>query len=161
MAATISSAILFFRENWAILRAMQTQQKQRLFIIDGNSYIYRAFYAIRNLSTSQGLPTNAVFGFANMLLKVIKEKSPDMLAIAFDPKGPTRRHGEFKEYKAHRPPMPRDLVPQIPYIHNMVEAFRIPVFIKEGQEADDVIATLARRAVKDGMEVTEIGRAHV
>ncbi len=134
---------------------MQNQiNKPRLFIIDGNSYIYRAFFAIRGLATSSGLPTNAVFGFSNMLLKVIKEKSPDMLAIAFDPKGPTRRHGEFKEYKAHRPPMPRDLVPQISYIHKLVDAFRIPVFMKEGQEADDVIATLARRAVTDGMEVT-------
>ena len=156
MAATIIVAMLSFRENWAILPAMQSQNKQKLFIIDGNSYIYRAFYAIRGLATSSGLPTNAVFGFANMLLKVIKEKSPDMLAIAFDPKGPTRRHGEFKEYKAHRPPMPRDLVPQIPYIHKLVEAFRIPVFIKEGQEADDVIATLARRAVTDGTEVTVV-----
>ena len=127
--------------------------KKRLFIIDGNSYIYRAFYAIRNLSTSTGLPSNAVFGFANMLLKVIKEKEPDLLAIAFDPKGPTRRHGEFKEYKAHRPPMPKDLVPQIPYIHDLVRAFRIPVFIQEGQEADDVIATLARCATDAGMDV--------
>jgi DNA polymerase-1 len=128
--------------------------KPTLYIIDGNSYIYRAFYAIRNLSTSYGLPTNAVFGFANMLLKVIKEKSPDLVAIAFDPKGPTRRHVEFKEYKAHRPPMPRDLVPQIPYIHKLVEAFRIPVFIQEGQEADDVIATLAHQAEAAGIEVT-------
>lgn len=130
--------------------------KQRFYIIDGNSYIYRAFYAIRGLSSSYGLPTNAVFGFANMLLKVIKEKSPDLLAIAFDPKGQTRRHAEFKEYKAQRPPMPRDLVPQIPYIHKLVEAFRIPVFVKEGQEADDVIATLARRAEAAGMEVTVV-----
>ena len=130
--------------------------KPDLYIIDGNSYIYRAFYAIRNLSTSSGLPTNAVFGFANMLLKVIKEKSPDMVAIAFDPKGPTRRHTEFRDYKAHRPPMPRDLVPQIPYIHRLVEAFRIPVFIQEGQEADDVIATLARRAESAGIKVTVV-----
>jgi DNA polymerase-1 len=130
------------------------EQKPSFYIIDGNSYIYRAFYAIRNLSTSYGLPTNAVFGFVNMLLKVIKEKSPDLLAIAFDPKGPTRRHIEFKEYKAHRPPMPRDLVPQIPYIHRLVEAFRIPVFMQEGQEADDVIATLARKAEADGLDVT-------
>ena len=128
--------------------------KPDLYIIDGNSYIYRAFYAIRNLSTSSGLPTNAVFGFANMLLKVIKEKSPDMVAIAFDPKGPTRRHTEFQDYKAHRPPMPRDLVPQIPYIHKLVEAFRIPVFIQEGQEADDMIATLARKAESAGVGVT-------
>ena len=130
-----------------------TERKLRLFIIDGNSYIYRAFYAIRNLSTSSGLPTNAVFGFANMLMKVIKEKAPDRLAIAFDPKGPTRRHIEFKEYKAHRPPMPKDLVPQIPYIHKLVQAFRIPVFVQDGQEADDVIATLAHRAAGAGMDV--------
>jgi len=128
--------------------------KRKLYIIDGNSYIYRAYYAIRGLTTSTGLPTNAVFGFANMLLKVIKDKAPDLLAIVFDPKGPTRRHLEYAEYKAHRPPMPRDLVPQIPYIHKLVDAFRIPVFIKEGQEADDVIATLARKADADGFDVT-------
>jgi len=127
--------------------------KNTFYIIDGNSYIYRAFYAVRNLSNSSGLPTNAVFGFANMLLKVIKEKSPDMLAMVFDPKGPTRRHIEYKEYKAHRPPMPKDLIPQIPYIHKLVEAFRIPVFVQDGQEADDVIATLARKAEADGKEV--------
>ncbi len=129
-------------------------EKNKLYIIDGNSYIYRAYYAIRGLTTSTGLPTNAVFGFANMLLKVIKDRAPDLLAIAFDPKGPTRRHREYAEYKAHRPPMPRDLVPQIPYIHKLVEAFRIPVFMQEGQEADDVIATLARRAEADGLDVT-------
>jgi DNA polymerase-1 len=127
--------------------------KPTFYIIDGNSYIYRAFYAVRGLSNSSGLPTNAVFGFANMLLKVIKEKSPDMLAMVFDPKGPTRRHIEYKEYKAHRPPMPKDLIPQIPYIHKLVEAFCIPVFVQEGQEADDVIATLARKAEKDGNQV--------
>jgi DNA polymerase-1 len=135
---------------------MNTGEKSNtdFYIIDGNSYIYRAFYAIRGLSTSTGLPTNAVFGFANMLLKVIKDKAPSLLAIVFDPKGPTRRHGEYQEYKAHRPPMPRDLVPQIPYIHKLVEAFRIPVFVIEGQEADDVIATLARDAESRGMNIT-------
>jgi len=129
-------------------------KKSKLYIIDGNSYIYRAYYAIRGLTNSSGLPTNAVFGFANMLLKVIKDKAPDLLAIVFDPKGPTRRHHEYAEYKAHRPPMPRDLVQQIPYIHKLVEAFRIPVFIQDGQEADDVIATLARKAEADGLDVT-------
>ena len=89
-----------------------------------------------------------------MLMKVIKDKTPDRIAIVFDPKGPTRRHKEFKDYKAHRPPMPKDLVPQIPYIHSLVQAFRIPVFIQEGQEADDVIATLASRASAAGIEVT-------
>jgi DNA polymerase I len=131
-----------------------SDRKHSLYIIDGNSYIYRAFYAVRGLSTSTGLPTNAVFGFANMLLKIVKEKSPELLAIVFDPKGPTRRHQEFKDYKANRPPMPRDLVPQIPYIHRFVEAFRIPVFVLDGQEADDVIATLARKAEAEGMDIT-------
>jgi DNA polymerase-1 len=126
---------------------------RRLFIIDGNSYIYRAYYAVRRLSTSSGFPTNAVFGFATMLMKVVKDLAPDYLAIAFDPKGPTRRHIEFKEYKAHRPPMPRDLVPQIPFIHRLVEAFRIPYFVEEGQEADDVIATLSTIALSRGMDV--------
>lgn len=130
------------------------ESKSSFYIIDGNSYIYRAFYAIRGLSTSTGLPTNAVFGFANMLLKVIKDKAPALLAIVFDPKGPTRRHGEYKEYKAHRPPMPRDLIPQVPYIHKLVEAFRIPVFVIDGQEADDVIATLARDAESRDMNIT-------
>ncbi len=129
-------------------------RKNIFYIIDGNSYIYRAFYAIRGLATSSGLPTNAVFGFANMLLKVVREKNPGLLAIVFDPKGPTRRHHEFKDYKAHRPPMPRDLIPQIPYIHRLVEAFRIPVFIQEGQEADDIIATLAFKAEALGMDIT-------
>jgi DNA polymerase-1 len=134
----------------------RTSTRATLYIIDGHSYIYRAYYAVRGLTNSSGLPTNAVFGFANMLLKVIKEKTPDLLALAFDPKGPTRRHLEFKEYKAHRPPMPKDLVPQIHYIHKLVEAFRIPVFVQEGQEADDIIATLALKAEKDGMDVTVV-----
>ena len=135
---------------------MKIPEKPTCYIIDGNSYIYRAYYAIKQLSTSKGLPTNAVFGFANMLLKVMSEKKPDYLAIAFDPPGKTRRHGVYQEYKSHRPPMPRDLVPQIPYIHRLVEAFRIPVFLIEGQEADDVIATLSRRAAAEGMEVTVV-----
>jgi len=126
------------------------------YIIDGNSYIYRAFYAVRGLTTSTGQPTNAILGFANMLLKVMRDKMPDHVAVAFDPKGPTRRHVEFHEYKAHRPPMPRDLVPQIPYIHELVRAFRIPVFIQEGQEADDVIATLTRIACEAGLAVVII-----
>lgn len=131
-----------------------TGAKKTLYIIDGNSYIYRAYYAIKNLSTSYGLPTNAIFGFANMLMKVIKEKRPDLIATVFDSKGPTRRHIEYREYKAHRPPMPKDLVPQIPYIHELVQAFRIPVFMQDGQEADDIIASLAHKAVSAGCDVT-------
>ncbi|MDO8445222.1 MAG: DNA polymerase I [Deltaproteobacteria bacterium] len=127
--------------------------RKKLYLIDGNSYIYRAYFAIPYLSNSKGLPTNAIYGFTNMLMKVIKEESPDYLAIAFDSKGPTRRHIEFEDYKAHRPAMPDPLSRQIPYIHRMVEAFNIPVLIMEGVEADDIIGTIARKAEKDGMEV--------
>src|SRR3970040_1359806 len=99
LPARYSLVVFFARFRYTPAMPSEPKDKTNFYIIDGNSYIYRAFYAIRGLTTSSGLPTNAVFGFANMLLKVIKEKSPDMLAIAFDPKGPTRRHGEFKEYK--------------------------------------------------------------
>jgi DNA polymerase-1 len=128
-----------------------------LYLIDGSSYIFRAFYAIRQyLSNSRGLPTNAIFGFSNMLLKVIRDEKPDYLAIAFDPRGPTFRHEEYKEYKANRPAMPEDLSPQIPYIHRLVEAFNIPIIMKEGFEADDFIWTVAVKARKKGFKVTII-----
>lgn len=124
-----------------------------LYLIDGNSYIYRAFYAIRNLSNSKGFPTNAIYGFTTMLLKVIKDRKPEYLAIAFDEKGPTFRHEEFADYKAHRKPMPDDLIPQVPRIREMVRAFNIPVLAQAGYEADDIIGTVAKRAVTDGYDV--------
>ena len=101
-------------------------ERPRLFLIDGSSYIYRAFYAIGHLSNSKGLPTNAVYGFTTMLLKIVRDQRPDYLAVAFDAKGPTLRHAEYQEYKAQRPEMPDSLSRQIPYIHRVVEAFRIP-----------------------------------
>ena len=81
-----------------------TAERRRLYLIDGNSYIYRAFHAIRNLSNSKGFPTNAVYGFTAMLMKVVREERPDYLAVAFDTKGPTTRHGYYPQYKATRPP---------------------------------------------------------
>ena len=127
----------------------------RLYLIDGQSYIYRAYFAIRQyLSTAAGLPTNAVLGFTNMLLKILRGEKPDLLAIVFDPKGPTRRHEVFESYKAQRPSMPADLSRQIPYIHRMVDALRIPRLQVEGQEADDVLGTLAVRGVQEGFQVT-------
>lgn len=124
-----------------------------LYLIDGNSYIYRAYYAIRGLSTSKGLPTNAIYGFTNMLMKILNEKGPEFLAIAFDPKGPTKRHEVYEAYKAQRPKMPDALSVQIPYIHRMVDAFHIPLLMMEGYEADDVIGTAARKGEQDGYEV--------
>lgn len=125
-----------------------------LYLIDGNSYIYRAYYAIRGLSNSKGFPTNAIYGFTNMLLKVIKDKKPDYVAIAFDSPAPTERHRLFEAYKAQRPKAPNELVGQIPYIKKIVNAFRIPVLEMEGYEADDILATIAKRGEKEGFDVT-------
>lgn len=117
----------------------------KLFVIDGNSFCYRAFYAIRELANSYGEPTNAVYGFVSMLRKIVKDEKPDYLAIAFDLKGPTFRHKKYEEYKIHRKPMPDALVTQMPVIKDVVRAYNIPIFEKEGFEADDIIATIARK----------------
>jgi len=126
--------------------------KKRLFLIDGNSFCYRAFYAIRSLSNSKGQPTNAIYGFNSMLGKIIKDEKPDMLAVAFDLKGPTFRHKKFDEYKIHRKPMPDDLVSQMSYIKRLVQAHNIPVYEMQGYEADDVLATLAKKAEDKDIE---------
>ncbi len=133
-----------------------TEQSRRLYLIDGSSYIYRAYFAIRHLSNSRGLATNAVLGFVNMLLKVVREHSPDHLAVVFDAKGPTFRKELYPEYKANRVAMPEDLVPQIPYIKEVVRAFNMPAIEKEGFEADDIIATLAKKFAAEGLEITVV-----
>jgi len=127
-------------------------RKKKLFLIDGNSFCYRAYYAIRNLSTSKGEPTNAVYGFISMLNKLIGEQKPDLIGVAFDLKGPTFRHEKFAGYKIHRKPMPDDLIGQLPVIKEVVSAYRIPIFEVQGYEADDILATIAHKAEKAGME---------
>ena len=127
--------------------------KKKIYLIDGSAYIYRAYHAVRGLSNSQGLPTNAVFGFTNMLIKLIKEKSPEYLMIFFDVKGPTFRHKMYAEYKANRPPMPEDLQVQIPHIKNIVSAFNLPSMEKQGYEADDLIGSVAKKAGEKGFSV--------
>ncbi|MDH3567391.1 MAG: DNA polymerase I, partial [Desulfobacteraceae bacterium] len=87
-----------------------------VYLIDGSAYIYRAYHAIRGLSNSKGLPTNAAFGFTRMLIKLIEDRSPEYVAMFFDAKGPTFRHEIYPDYKANRPPMPEDLSVQVPYI---------------------------------------------
>jgi DNA polymerase-1 len=129
---------------------------QRLFLIDGSGYIYRAYFAIRHLSNSKGQATNAVYGFVNMLLKVVREQQPDHLAVIFDSKGPTFRHQLYPEYKANRAAMPDDLVPQVPVIKEVVRAFNMPAIELAGFEADDIIATLAKRFAAEGLEVTVV-----
>lgn len=127
--------------------------RQTLYLIDGSAYIYRAFFALPALNNSKGLQTNAVYGFMTTLLKIIREHKPDGLAVAFDEKGPTLRHEEYKEYKAQRPPMPDGMKSQIPYIHRAVEALNIPAVKQAGYEADDLIGTLARQAEQAGFDV--------
>ncbi len=119
-------------------------------LVDGSNYLYRAFYAIPMLTNSKGFPTNAIYGFTNMLLKLLRELTPDYIVISFDVKGPTTRHEEFTDYKATRKPMPDDLRPQIPFIKDIVRGFSIPVLEKQGIEADDIIGTLARRVSEQG-----------
>lgn len=125
----------------------------RVFLVDGNSLCYRAFYAIRELSNSKGEPTNAIYGVLTMLRKLVKEEGPDGLAVCFDLAAPTFRHAIDTDYKAHRKPMPEALIEQIPHIKEFIRAYRIPIFEKEGYEADDVLGTLAKRIAEEGSEV--------
>ena len=120
-------------------------EKPTLFLIDGSNYVYRAYYAIRELSNSKGFPTNAIYGFTTMLLKLLRDWKPQYIAVVFDLKGPTFRHEAFEAYKATRRPTPDDLILQIPYIKDILHGFSIPVLERQGLEADDIIGTLARK----------------
>jgi len=126
--------------------------RQRLFLIDGYSNIFRAFYAIRNLSNSRGEPTNAVYGFVTMLRKLLREEQPELIGVALE-SGKTFRSERFEGYKANRAPMPEDLASQLPWIRRVLEALRIPVLELSGYEADDVLGSLACRAAEAGYEV--------
>jgi len=120
-------------------------------LVDGSSYLYRAFYALPPLSNSKGQPTGAIYGVINMLRKLLKDYEPENVAVVFDAKGKTFRDDFFKEYKATRPAMPDDLKSQIQPLQAIVSAMGLPLLVIEGVEADDVIATLATQAAKIGM----------
>jgi len=120
--------------------------EKRLFLIDGHSLLYRAYYAIKRLSNSKGFPTNAIYGFILTLRKLLDQEKPGYLGVVFDTGKPTLRHKMFKDYKAQRKPMPEDLVAQIPALKKVIRAYRIPLFEYEDYEADDVLASLARIA---------------
>ena len=115
---------------------------KRVFLVDGNSYLYRAFYATPHLSNSRGLPTNASYAFMNMIKKLLNDEKPDNLVVIFDSKGPTFREEILETYKAHRPPMPGNLAAQIPHVKRITEAMGLPMLEKEGVEADDIIGTV-------------------
>lgn len=131
---------------------MQENRRKKFFLIDGNSFCYRAYYAIRHLSNSKGQPTNAVYGVLTMIKKIVKDENPDMLAVAFDVKGPTFRHKKYDEYKITRKPMPDDLVGQMGYIKKIIKAHNIPIYELAGYEADDILATLAKKTAAEGID---------
>ena len=126
---------------------------KKLWLVDGSSYLYRAFFALPPLSTTTGIPTGAVLGVLNMVNKLLKEEDPDLIAIVMDAPGRTFRDDLFEEYKAHRPPMPDDLRAQIDPLIEAIPALGLPLLRIKGVEADDVIGTLAERAAKHGMKV--------
>ncbi len=115
---------------------------KRVYLVDGNSYLYRAFYATPHLSNSRGFPTNAVYAFVSMIKKLRNSENPDILIIIFDSKGPSFREEISAQYKAQRPPMPDNLSLQVPVVKEIIGALGLPVLEKEGFEADDIIATL-------------------
>ena len=124
--------------------------EKKLYLIDGNSLLYRSYYAVRGLATSKGFPTNAIYGFLTTLRKLIDRDKPGWLGVVFDAPGRKLRHDVYEEYKAHRKPMPEDLVVQIPKLKEAIAALRIPVFVHPGYEADDVLGALARKAKAKG-----------
>lgn len=132
------------------------KKNKTLYLIDGTAYIYRAYHAIRGLTNSKGLPTNAAFGFTRILIKLIQDRSPEYVVMFFDAKGPTFRHKIYKDYKANRPPMPEDLSVQIPHIKKITQGFNIPVIEMQGFEADDLIGTFRLRAEHAGFSVVMV-----
>lgn len=130
-----------------------TRQSEELFLIDGSAFLYRAYYAIRNLTNSKGEATNAIYGFVTMLKKLIAEHKPAYAVVCFDRKEKTFRHERYKEYKAHRKPMPEDLIPQIEPIKEFCKLAGYTLFEMPGFEADDILGTLAKKGEAKGLDV--------
>lgn len=129
------------------------EERKKLILIDGNALLYRAFYALPPLHTSEGIPTGGVYGFTRILLKLLREEKPDYMACAFDKGKETFRHKKWEDYKATRPKTPPELNQQAPWLKKILQGFHIPVFEDEEYEADDILATIARRAEKEGLHV--------
>ena len=125
----------------------------KLVLIDGHSILNRAFYGVPDLSNAEGLHTNAVYGFLNIMFKILEEEKPGYLAVAFDVHAPTFRHELYAEYKGTRKPMPEELRQQVPVMKEVLAAMGICTVEQAGLEADDILGTLAKRGEKDGMEV--------
>ena len=131
-------------------------KREKLVLIDGHSILNRAFYGVPPLNNSQGVPTNAVYGFLNIMFRILDEEEAEYLAVAFDLPAPTFRHLEYPEYKGTRKPMPEELHAQVPLIKEVLKAMGIPILAKEGYEADDIIGTIAKRFQAEGLDVSVI-----
>ena len=127
---------------------------KHLYLVDGSGYIFRAYFAIPPRNASDGTPTNATFGFSNMILKLLRESDADGVAVIFDKGRKSFRNDFYPEYKAHRPDPPEDLIPQFEMIREATRAFNLPCIQMENYEADDIIATYARQAAAAGIQVT-------
>lgn len=125
----------------------------KVVLIDGNSLANRAFYALPNLATVDGVPTNALVGFLNIFFKLLEEEKPYALGVAFDRAAPTFRHQAYAEYKAHRTGTPEELAAQLPLLKDILTLFGVPIYEKEGFEADDLLGTMARQAEEQGLEI--------
>ena len=128
----------------------------KILLIDGHSILNRAFYGVPDLTNSAGLHTNAVYGFLNIMFKIIDEENPTNMVVAFDVKHPTFRHEMFSDYKGTRKPMPEELRQQVPVIKEVLNAMGITIVEMPGYEADDVLGTLAKRAERQGMQASVI-----
>ena len=126
----------------------------KIVLIDGHSILYRAYYGVPLLANSAGLHTNAIFGFLNILFKILEEEKPEYLTVAFDMSAPTFRHKIYKEYKGTRKPMPEELLEQVPVMKEVLTAMGVQIIEKAGYEADDIMGTIAKRSEKEGMEVS-------
>ena len=132
---------------------MSTQSKKHLVLVDGSSFLFRAYHAVPPLTNAQGEPTNAIYGVANMLRKLVSVHKTDYFTVVFDAPGKTFRHDMYDQYKANRPPMPDDLRVQIEPLHHLIRAMGLPLIMESGVEADDVLGALAQDAAKEGFNV--------
>ncbi len=132
------------------------RRENTVYLIDGSAQLHRAYFAIKGLATSRGLPSNAVYGFTTMLRKLYEDEDPEWVGVSFDLAGPTFRHEEYSEYKAHRRKMEDDLAVQLPFVRRACAVFGLPILDAPGFEADDVIAALAAQAVASGHKVVVV-----
>ena len=127
---------------------------EKIVLIDGHSILNRAFFGVPPLTNSEGLHTNAVYGFLNIMTKVLEEEKPEYLAVAFDLHAPTFRHKMYDAYKGTRKPMPEELREQVPLIKEVLTAMKVAIVTMEGYEADDLLGTIAGMAEKKGIDAT-------